>query len=658
MCGICGAVWTSPQTEISPNILDQMTDRLLHRGPDDRGTLRLAMIDSLPISEKGVALGHRRLSIIDLSEQGRQPMTNEDGTIWVTFNGEIYNFVVLRQDLKAKGHIFRTATDTEVIVHLYEEYGEHFPERLSGMFAIGLWDTRKKSLLLARDRMGKKPLYYRMESDRFLFASELKSLLAAGNVPKKLDILAFDEYLTYQYVPFPRTIYQNIAKLAPGELAVWSYSESGRGTFRTTQWWLPDVRENHSLTSCVAWQGELRKRLTQSVERRLQSDVPLGAFLSGGIDSTIIVGLMQQICPGRVRTFSIGFEQKEYDETDFARRTAARLGTNHQEFFVTPDAESIVPQLVAQYDEPFADSSAIPTWYLSEMTRQEVTVALSGDGGDELFAGYDRYKAMRWSSWLDRIPLIARQLLAGPVQRILPASVRQRSFTRRLKRFLEALAMSPCERYLQWIAIFNRQRKELLINANQRKKLLDEQMTQELTGADQVRQYDSIDFLKRYWQQFDQRDVVTTVSLTDLMTYLPCDLMTKVDIASMRHSLEVRAPFLDPEVIDLAIGMPLALKLRGQVGKHILRETFSEFLPAELLQRPKTGFGVPLDHWFRGPLRSMLHEVLLGSDSNRFGLFNLSYIRKLIKEHEQKEFDHAPRLWALLVFELWAKDNN
>ncbi|MDO5565276.1 MAG: asparagine synthase (glutamine-hydrolyzing), partial [Planctomycetia bacterium] len=453
MCGICGAVWTCDCLAVEQKTLDAMTDMLTHRGPDDRGTLLLPLIphesdsDNM-MSHGGVAFGHRRLSIIDLSPLGRQPMCNEDQTVWLTFNGEIYNYRELREMLLARGHRFRSDTDTETIVHLYEEYGEDVPQYLSGMFALAIWDVTRRKLILARDRFGKKPLFYRVENGRLLFASELKSLLTVPGIKRELDLLALDGYLTYQYVPFPRTIYRDISKLPPASLAVWN----ANGDFTVRRYWSPPTVENKTPLTLGDWQRNLREALTQAVGDRLQSDVPLGAFLSGGIDSTIIVGLMSELCREKVHTFSIGFRQKEYDETEFARHTAKRLGTDHHEFIVTPDAEAILPELVRQYDEPFADSSAIPTWYLSEMTRTQVTVALSGDGGDELFAGYDRYKAVLLGKLLDIVPSWGRSFLAGPVRWSIPASVRQRSFLRRVKRFLEALAMSPMERYLQWIA--------------------------------------------------------------------------------------------------------------------------------------------------------------------------------------------------------------
>lgn len=658
MCGICGVVWSAREKGIEQKTLDAMTDALSHRGPDDRGTLLFPLGKGKNGSEAGtgtgaagvkvgVGLGHRRLSIIDLSEAGRQPLANEDETVWVTFNGEIYNFPELRVELEAKGHRFRTETDTEVIVHLYEEMGLDFPKRLVGMFAVGIWDGAKGRLVLTRDRLGKKPLFYRLESGRLLFASELKSLRTVPGIPAELDPIALDEYFTYQYIPHPRTIWRGISKLPPGQIAVWTPD----GSFRLERYWSLDFNEENRNLSVGEWSERLREELTRAVKIRLRSDVPLGAFLSGGIDSTIIAGLMTKLAPNKIRTFSIGFAQKEYDETPFSRETAKRLGTDHTEFFVTPDAEKIFPQIVRQYDEPFSDSSAIPTWYLCEMTRREVTVALSGDGGDELFAGYDRYKAVALAGKLDFLPLFARRFLAGPIRGMIPASTRQRSALRRLKRFLEAAGMNPMERYLQWIAIFNRQRLGALYSPEFQGRLAD-------FASEESPGYDRLDFLTDAARFSNRRDFITSISLTDVLTYLPGDILTKVDIASMRHALEVRCPILDQNVAELAVRMPLKFKLHGRKGKRILRETFREFLPPELENRPKTGFGVPLDHWFRGPLKKTVTEALTDPKSPVATYFRPDYVRRLLDDHLSGRFDHAYRLWSLLVFHRWAAENS
>ena len=645
MCGICGIVWTNGD-DVGQKTLDVMTDALSHRGPDDRGTLLLRPGEGKNRSQAGIAFGHRRLSIIDLTEAGRQPLSNEDETVWITFNGEIYNFPELRAELLAKGHVFKTATDTEVIVHLHEEMGADFPKKLFGMFAVAVWDCRRERLILARDRVGKKPLFYRHEPNRLLFASELKSLLTAPNIPREIDPLALDQYFTYQYVPHPRTIWRGISKLPPAHIAVWT----PQNDWSVSRYWEYDFNAEEQGVSEEEWSQRLRETLEKAVKSRLRSDVALGAFLSGGIDSSVIVGLMTKLSPNKVRTFSIGFAQKEYDETPFARRTAERLGTEHTELVVTPDAKAIFPQIVHQYDEPYSDSSAIPTWYLCEMTRREVTVALSGDGGDELFAGYDRYKAVGLAGALDFLPLAFRRLLAGPVRGMIPASTSQRSILRRGKRFLEAVGMEPMERYLQWIAIFHSARLDALYAPAYKNRLLD-------FAASEAPHYDRLAFLRDAQAVSARRDFVTSISLTDVLTYLPCDILTKVDIASMRHALEVRCPLLDTDVVELAVKMPITFKRNGGKGKKILRDTFREFLPPELENRPKTGFGVPLDHWFRGPLKKTIQDALLDPKSPAAEYFNPAFVRRMLDEHLAGKFDHAYRLWSLLVFYQWKTEN-
>lgn len=673
MCGICGAVWTSAQKQVDLETLNRATNALTKRGPDDCSVMRVPLDQGVPLEEKGVGLGHRRLAIIDLSSAGRQPFVNDAQTVYMTFNGEIYNYVEIREELKRRGRTFRTETDVEVLMKLYEEYGVDCLPKLNGMFALAIWDARERRLLLARDRIGKKPLVYRLESDRLLFASELKALKEFPNMPREIDLVALRQYFTYQYVPHPRTIYRGVSKLPPASYLLWQEGAEPKierywrledvGNFSDR--FLPTDEDVDRLTQSGALgaaafgerfndvnplfyarsfeetKAELRRRLEDAVRLRMRCDVPFGAFLSGGIDSTIVVGLMRKFSSSKIRTFSIGFSQKEFDETPFARRTAERFGVDHEEFFVEPDAEAILPSLAAQYDEPFADSSAIPTWYLCEMTRREVTVALGGDGGDELFCGYDRYKAVKLSQYLERLPRALRRFLAGPVRNILPNSVVQRSVWRRGRRFLETLGMDALEQYLQWIAIFNRSRLDALLSDDY------------WSACPEDETWDCCDFLRDAFVKFDRRDLTTAISFVDVLTYLPCDIMTKVDIASMRSSLETRAPLLDPNVLELALQIPLDYKLKGKRGKHVLREACADLIPAEIDARPKTGFGVPLDAWFRGPLNKTLRETLLDPSTKRAPYFNADFVERLIREHEESQFDHSARLWALLVFRLW-----
>jgi asparagine synthase (glutamine-hydrolysing) len=655
MCGIAGVSWSNPHRLPEFDEIRRMVNVLAHRGPDDSGLYHsdaglLSDFDSAresgtpqnwpgsgtaaSPSSSGVVLGHRRLSIIDLGG-GHQPLSNEDGSVWVAFNGEIYNYRELRDELVSCGHQFHTDSDTEVIVHLYEERGDHFVDYLRGMFALAVWEKPRRRLVLARDRIGQKPLFYRLANGRLDFASELKSLLQLADAPRELDLTAVDDYLTYQYVPHPQSILKGYSKLPPGHLAVFE-----NGQLETRRYWHApfEIEVEGRAASQSDLRNTLRSQLTEAVRLRMRSDVPLGAFLSGGIDSTIIVGLMQELAEQPVHTFSIGFPVAKFDERSFAREASQHLGTIHHEQVVEPSALSVLPKLVWHYDEPFADSSAIPTMYLSEMTRQHVTVALSGDGGDELFAGYDRYKAVRLGARFDRLPSFLKTAITSRVWQRLPASVEQKSFRRRLKRLLDALGDEPISRYLRWVSIFDESRRGGLFSDN---------ATQQLAG------HRAAEFLESCYSACPSRDFVTQTTAADVLSYLPCDILTKVDIAGMAVGLECRSPFLDHRVAETAAAMPIELKLRGRQGKRILIETFRDLLPPSIQNRPKMGFGVPLDHWFRDELQPLVHDVLLGERALSRGLFRPDAVQNLVAEHSERKWDHSARLWSLLVLELW-----
>ena len=653
MCGIAGAAWTSAAPPFDQFVLRRMVSAIAHRGPDDEG---FYFSPALPVSNStstasgggpGAALGHRRLSIIDVGG-GHQPLSNEDGSVWIAFNGEVYNYQELQPELKRQGHQFRTSSDTETIVHLYEQYGTDCVKHLRGMFAFAIWDEKQKQLFLARDRLGKKPLVYHLNSDRLVFASELKALLQIPGIPRELDSVAVDDYLTYQYVPTSRCILKGFSKLPP---AHWALYRNGR--FHQERYWFPDYAGDHALGGTSKDQSgkdqsrnresaktQLRETLTEAVRLRMRSDVPLGAFLSGGVDSTIIAGLMQELSTRPVKTFSIGFPIAAFDERTYAREAAQHLGTEHHEQVIEPSALRILPRLIWHYDEPFADSSAIPTMYLAEMTRQHVTVSLSGDGGDELFAGYQRYQAVKLGGWADRMPYFLRRLLAAKVWQAIPASVRQKSKRRRLKRLLSAIGLEPRRRYLKWISIFDDER---------RNELLTPEFRHRLAG------HDSGEFLNEAYQVCPDRDFVTQTTCADVLTYLPCDILTKVDIASMAYALESRSPFLDHHVVDLAARMPIEWKIQGRKGKKILIETFADLLPPRIQSRAKMGFGVPLDHWFRGELAPLLNDILLSAKSLDRGFFEPLVVRRMVDEHVRGTWDHSYRLWSLLVFELWQR---
>lgn len=633
MCGIAGAFWWQPSKAISADTLQRMTDSIRHRGPDADGHYFWPSRGS-QTSQVGVALGHRRLSIIDVAGSA-QPLGNEDNSVQIVFNGEIYNYLELRADLIRAGHQFRTDGDTEVIVHLYEQHGLDFVKFLRGMFALAIWDANQQQLILARDRLGKKPLYYRLENDRLTFASELKAILQIPDIPRTLDRQSVLRFLTLQYVPHPHCILEGFQKLPPATTGV-----VRNGQLHLHSYWAPPFNEPQlHRTRVEDWQEELQSTLTEAVRLRLRSDVPLGAFLSGGIDSTVICGLMQSQLDRPVQTFSIGFPVAAFDEREFARQASQHLGTEHHEAVVTPDALAILPQLIWHYDEPFGDSSAIPTMYLSKMTRQNVTVALTGDAGDELFCGYDRYRAVRVTGMTDFVPRWMRQMASSVVSRI-PASTEHRSFRRRLKRLLESLAQDPERRYLNWITIFNSSRLEWLV-------------TPELWKLAQAE--DPAACIFEAYRHFPQRDFITRTTATDLQTYLPCDILTKVDIASMAASLECRCPMLDHKVVELAARMPIEVKQTMKQSKKVLIDTFRDLIPRNIQTRKKMGFGVPIDHWFRAELKPLLHDVLLSDRCLQRGLLNPNAVRTLVDEHTSGRMDHAYRLWNLLCLELWQR---
>ena len=632
MCGITGAVWRDNQHAISPELLTRMTDAISHRGPDDSQTWIGSDHKDAYGNPLCVALGFRRLSIIDL-EGARQPMANENGTVRMVFNGEIYNYRTLRRRLEGKGHQFATQGDGESILHLYEDHGVDCFEHLNGMFAIGLWDSNRNRFVLARDRIGQKPLYYAVRDNRLVFGSELKSIAEVDGVCSEIDPAAIDEFLTYQYVPHPGTIWKGVRKLAPGHFAVFE-----NGNLTVHRYWDFDPSVERPISASRA-QETLRELLTDSVNLRMQSDVPLGAFLSGGIDSSLITAIAAQQSSTTVRSFSIGFPVADFDETAYAAQVAKHVGTQHQRFEVMPSGVDVIDQLVWHYDEPFGDSSAVPTWYLSELTRKEVTVALSGDGGDELFAGYERYRALWLSSRLQKIFPIHKLPGLGLVQR-LPDSDRRRSIVRRGKRFLEAMGQPAARRYLNWLQIF----PESL-----RASLYTDDFLASLPGDD------PFEFLDSNWAKSEGRDLVTRASTTDILSYLPCDLCTKVDIASMAHGLEVRQPLLDHRVVEFAASLPVQLKFRGQRGKLILQDTFGDLIPKSIFTRKKMGFGIPIAGWFRNELKPLVHETLLAPDAKIAPFFRPDVVAELVRSHESSEQNHGYRLWNLLILEKWLR---
>ncbi len=635
MCGIVGAAWTDDARPLSERDLAAMAARVAHRGPDDSGTYR----------DGHAALGFRRLAIVDVAG-GHQPLCNETGTVWTVFNGEIYNFPALRRRLEARGHTLKSQGDTEVLVHLYEDEGPAMFSLLRGMFALAVWDAPRRTLVLGRDRLGQKPLVYRHDGRRLTFASELKALLALpeADTPRRVDPVALDQYLTYGYVPHPATILEGVSKLPPAHYAVWH-----DGRLSLSRYWEPDWNAEADFPPGDEV-ARLRALLAEAVTEQMIADVPLGAFLSGGVDSTVIVGLMQRASSRPVKTFSIGFEDPAFDETRYAQAAAKALGTEHHAFRVEPRAWETLPALADQFDEPFADSSALPTWFVARETRREVTVALTGDAGDELFAGYDRYRAVALAALLDRLPAGPRAVLGGPVARALPASVKAKTRLRKLRRWLEGLGEEPVARYARWVVQFDEPARVALYS---------DAWLDALARAGSSRPADAdadpASVLARAFSAAERRDPVTRATVADILTYLPGDLLTKVDMASMAHSLECRCPFLDHRVVELAVSLPARrkLRLRGGRSKVVLKQAFADLIPAPIRTRPKMGFGVPIDRWFRGELRDELRAVLLDPVTLNRGLFRPDAVSALIAEHTEGRRDHAYKLWALLMLELW-----
>ncbi|MGH9769790.1 MAG: asparagine synthase (glutamine-hydrolyzing) [Blastocatellia bacterium] len=632
MCGIAGIV--SKTGGMLESQLAPMIDAQAHRGPDDWGVW----------SDERCALGHRRLSIIDLSEAGRQPMANSDRSVLITFNGEIYNFQQLRRELESLGHSFRTRTDTEAIIYAYEQWGVDCLAKLRGMFAFGIWDRRRGALFLARDRVGKKPLFYAQFGDRFLFASELQGILADKEVPREVDPQAIDAYLGYGYVPAPQTAFKGIYKLPPAHYLTLDLKPDGFEK-RVERYWSLDYEPKLRIGEDEAREA-LREKMIEAVRLRMISDVPLGAFLSGGIDSSIVVGLMAKLSGAKVKTFSIGFNEAAYDETGHARRIAERWETDHHEFIVEPDALSILPKLVRHYGEPYADSSAIPTFYVAQMTRRHVTVALNGDGGDESFAGYERYLANYLAERMQSVPGVA--MAARALGRIIPDSINPKSRVRQARRFLAVASRPMAERYPRWLKMFQDEAKPRLYSP-------------EFSGLLNGHAGESLNSLfaggSRGLRESDlPPDPVDAAMAIDVVSYLPYDLLVKVDITSMANSLEARSPFLDHEVMEFAARLPVEIKFRGRRLKHLLKRAFADLLPPENVNRRKMGFGVPVGQWFRGPLRELLQDALLSQQSLARGYFREPEVRRLIEEHLERRADHSFPLWNLLMLELWHRE--
>jgi asparagine synthase (glutamine-hydrolysing) len=625
MCGITGIADLSGP--VRPEVLTRMTNTLRHRGPDEESY-------HIPVPTAGgaaIGFGFRRLAIIDLIG-GRQPMSNEDGAIWIVCNGEIYNHADLRLELEARGHIFRTHCDVEVLLHLYEEHGPDCLTKVNGMFALAIWDSKNQTLFLARDRLGKKPLYYRHTPAQLIFGSEVKALLMHPDCPRELDARNLSKYLAYEYVPSPHCIFKGIHKLPASHWLTWK-----NGQTRLGRYWDLKFSSGADNRSENEMAEELRERLKEAVRRRLISDVPLGVFLSGGIDSSSVVAMMAELMPpSRIKTFAIGFEEKSFDESGHARRVAGFFGTDHREQILqSRTLLDVLPEVAAFLDEPLADASIIPTYLLSKFTRQHVTVALGGDGGDELFAGYPTFQAHRMAGFY-KIPRVLHERIIQPLAECLPVSSDNFSFDFKVKRFLRGLGRRPEIRDQFWMGAFTPAEQRALLQGT----------------APAIDEYEDVVETEK---NCGSKNSMERLIYLYCKFYLQDCILAKVDRASMACSLEARAPFLDYTFVEFANAIPFRLKLKGLTTKYILKKAMQNKLPREILGRRKKGFGIPVAKWFRNDLRELMLDYLSESRLRRQGLFNPAEVTRLVAEHLRGTKDNRKQLWTLLIFQLWTE---
>jgi asparagine synthase (glutamine-hydrolysing) len=620
MCGICGFVSSSHGQPIDRDTLKRMCQLLYHRGPDDEGFF----IDGC------AGLGVRRLSIIDLVT-GHQPMCNERGTIWLVFNGEIYNYKELRSQLKNKGHIFKSNSDSEVIIHAYEEYGDKFIDQLNGMFAFSLWDAPRKRLLLVRDRLGIKPLYYATSRDQLVFGSELKAVITHPGIPCEIDYESLDLFLTLEYIPSPRTIIRGVNKLPPGHLLIFQ-----NGNVSVEQYWDVAAKEIHCRNhECVE---QLAALIQESVRLRLISDVPVGAFLSGGIDSSTVTAFMSTSTSDPVQAFSIGFQDDTYDELSFARKAAAHFGAVHHTEILQPDIVELSLQLIGHLDEPLADFSIFPTYLVSKMASRHVKVVLSGDGGDEIFAGYDTYVAQQFDAIYSNLPAHLRRDSLPKIMSLIPPQRAKKGVINKAKRFIEGAALEESLQHSRWM---------IFLNPADRTNLYQPWLQAELNGSM------AISVLGSQFNRVAQFDALTQQQYVDIKTYLADNILTKVDRMSMAASIEARVPLLDHNIVEFALNLPKSLKLNRLQTKVALRRLASNRVPEGILNKPKQGFSIPLKHWLRGPLKPMMTDLLSQETVRSRGYFKPQTVSRWVQEHLDGRANHSHRLWALMVMELW-----
>ncbi len=622
MCGITGFISKDRNAPIEQRtiLLDKMCASIAYRGPDEQGML----------VRKRAALGMRRLSIIDI-KTGQQPIFNDDGNLAIVYNGEIYNFRELRNELVSLGHRFKTNSDTEVIVHAYEEFGTNCLKKLRGMFAFAIWNFREETLFVARDRVGKKPLFYTITDEgSFVFGSELKTLLVHGELRREIDLAALDAYLTFGYVPEESCILKNVNKLLPGHFLIFR-----NDSVKTVKYWDFDYVRPHNIKTEAEYVEVLRAKIKEAVSIRLISEVPLGAFLSGGVDSSTIVAMMSQCSDIPVKTFSIGFEEDSFDELKYARIAAKQFGTDHHEFIVTPDLFDLVDELVWHFDEPFSDPSSLPTYMLSKMAREHVTVVLSGDGGDELFAGYSRYVTNKKRSGFANLPKAIQNGLFRSISKKLPHSAWG-------KNYLYNISLDPTDRYIDSVSCFNGPRKGYLYS---------DDFSERLNGSLGKGEHD----FRSFAESVSTGNEIDKLLYLDSKTYLPGDILTKVDRMTMANSLEARVPLLDHELIEFVVGIPSHLKMNGLETKYILKKAMEDIVPNEILYREKQGFGVPIGEWINIQLRERIIGDLSDKRAMERGFFNVDYIQTLLKEHSNGRRDHSHPLWVLWMFELWQR---
>lgn len=620
MCGICGVVHRHKEHPVALGDIKRMSDVIRHRGPDDEGHF----------VQGNVGIAMRRLSIIDLST-GAQPIFNEDRSLAIVFNGEIYNHRELRKELAAKGHRFQTKTDTEAIIHAYEEWGVECVKKLNGMFGFAVWDDRKQRLFLARDRIGIKPLYYYLDQNQLVFGSELKSIVQINSVPREIEPKALDTFLTFEYIPSPYSIFKNIFKLPPGH---WMLYQNGEAKIQS-YWQLAYQKSEMSEERLLSQFDEL---LHDAVNIRLMSDVPLGAFLSGGLDSSAIVAMMHRKSGNTVKSFSIGFDDPTYNELPYARAVASHFNTEHFEEIITPDVSRLTEKILWMLDEPFGDFSVFPTYLVSEMARKNVTVVLSGDGGDELLAGYDTYLAQKVARRYAKLPAFLRKGVVEPIVNALPPTSKKKGFINKSKRFIEGARLPEHLQHVRWMIFMQRAEKDLLYSAD---------FAASLNG------YNSTGFIEENFRRSTSADPLDQQEYVDIKSYLVDDILVKVDRMSMANSLEARVPFLDHRFVEFAASIPSGLRLNGKKTKYILKKALQNELPLQIIERGKEGFSIPIKNWLKNELKSMMLDSLSEANVRDKGFFDPRYVNRLVSEHINGNENHSHRLWALMVFHMW-----